>query len=494
MKKLFNKDILFLGFLSLLYLKLKTYLAYNGAFDFTYDQGRDLLEASKIVFEKNITLIGPTTGLPGIFYGPWWYYILSIPVLISGGNPTFVAIVFTFIGLATSIALYLFLRYITGSFILSAFFSYLSLVSSFWMLSPTFIWSPTLVPVFMTLLFFSFYNILKTKSTPYYFLYGLSSQIILQGEVAFGVMITLWTFLSILIYRKYLFTKNLVWTLIGIIILWIPQILFEIRNNFLETKAAVSYLHSPKIYGEEAVIYIRFLQRLDSYFNLFSQTFLYANNLLSFLLLSFFILTLIVVYKKPTFEKNIKTLVDYLLSLIIFSIIFFTFFKDRIWDYYLIGLPTTFVILAAIILKQSLKTYYLKVTSIIFIIIVLLLNLPNGLFSRFNETKITGGGMYINAQRVVNYIESQKPKNYSIYVYSPAIFDPPFDYLLYWYNRKGLIEKPKENQQIFYLIIREYSSKKYFNEGWYVDKTRDKSTLLEEKAFSGDIVLEKHTF
>ena len=94
----------------------------------------------------------------------------------------------------------------------------------------------------------------------------------------------------------------------------------------------------------------------------------------------------------------------------------------------------------------------------------------------------------------MDYIASQNPQNYTFYAYSPAIFDYPFDYLVYWYNRRGLLENPKKNQNIMYLVIREESSKKYHKGGWYGDKTRDKTVVLTRKEFPGDLVVEKHQF
>ena len=49
---------------------------------YTYDQGRDFLKVSEIILQKNITFIGPTTGIEGLFHGAWYYYILTIPFII----------------------------------------------------------------------------------------------------------------------------------------------------------------------------------------------------------------------------------------------------------------------------------------------------------------------------------------------------------------------------------------------------------------------------
>ena len=92
----------------------------------------------------------------------------------------------------------------------------------------------------------------------------------------------------------------------------------------------------------------------------------------------------------------------------------------------------------------------------------------------------------------MDYISGQNPQNYSIYAYSPAIFDYPFDYLIYWYQKRGLIQKPRDSEKLIYLIIRDDDKHAYLTRGWYGDKTKDKTTLLDRKEFPGQLILEKH--
>src|SRR3972149_7755166 len=75
----------------------------KGLFAFNYDQGRDFLAVSKIIWEKDLVLIGQTTGLSGIFYGPWWYYFLAPVVFVSGGDPQKVACFFSFLGILSTV-------------------------------------------------------------------------------------------------------------------------------------------------------------------------------------------------------------------------------------------------------------------------------------------------------------------------------------------------------------------------------------------------------
>ena len=92
----------------------------------------------------------------------------------------------------------------------------------------------------------------------------------------------------------------------------------------------------------------------------------------------------------------------------------------------------------------------------------------------------------------MDWLISQNPTNYSIYSFSPAIFDYPFDYLIYWYTKQDLFEKPQDNQKLMYLIIRESSTDQYLKSGWYGDKTKDRTQILERQEFPGDLVIEKH--
>ena len=50
---------------------------------FLFDQGRDYLVVKEIVLNHKLTLIGASTGLHGIFSGPFWYYLLTIPSLFA---------------------------------------------------------------------------------------------------------------------------------------------------------------------------------------------------------------------------------------------------------------------------------------------------------------------------------------------------------------------------------------------------------------------------
>src|SRR3989344_6497659 len=128
---------------------LKLPFTSQGFFAFTYDQGSDFLKVAQIIYDGKIMLIGPTTGLQGIFYGPWWYYFLSPLLYLSGGDPQKVSIFFAVLGIFTTLGIYFFIKYSTKSIPIAFGLSLIAAMSSTWMLGPTLIWSPSLVPPLM---------------------------------------------------------------------------------------------------------------------------------------------------------------------------------------------------------------------------------------------------------------------------------------------------------------------------------------------------------
>src|SRR3989304_9348625 len=71
---------------------------------FWYDQGRDALIIWKLWHEGKFFLIGPVTGLAGIFLGPLYYYLIAPLYLIGGGNPIYPVV---FLAFLSTIAIFL---------------------------------------------------------------------------------------------------------------------------------------------------------------------------------------------------------------------------------------------------------------------------------------------------------------------------------------------------------------------------------------------------
>src|SRR3989344_8920019 len=65
----------------------RIFITANNNFIFNMDNARDMVEVREMVVLSKLRLIGQTTSIDGVYYGPFWYYLLSIPFLLSFGNP-----------------------------------------------------------------------------------------------------------------------------------------------------------------------------------------------------------------------------------------------------------------------------------------------------------------------------------------------------------------------------------------------------------------------
>lgn len=466
----------------------------RGFFAFAFDQGKDFIEVSKIIYEGNLTLIGPNTGLPGIFYGPSWYYFLAPILLISGGDPKKVAIFFSFIGILTVFGLYFVLKILTKNVFVSFSFALIAAMFGSWMIGPIFIWSPSLAPLLMLFFIYLIYRIQNKPKSVYYFLLGVVTIIIGDMAAAYGISILLSVILLPIFFGKYFFRKEYLYTLLGIIITISPRIIFELRNDFLMTRSFTAYLKEPIVHGESFNFVQRFINNSDLFLGLLSDTIARSNKLILVILFIPLVFLMIYLAKDKKIMKKLvaDSLIRYLLFLLTFLLIIFSIYKDIVWDYYLIGLPVIFTVLLAKIFGYLISSKIIKIYSILFLVILILININTNIFSTFKITWEGGDSEYRNQKMVMDYIAFQKPTDFTIHSYSPAIYDHPFNYLINWYQKKGLLNEPKEDQNLMYLIIRDDEKQTYLSNGWYGDKTKDNTNILERKEFPGGLIIEKH--
>lgn len=493
--KKYSLEILFIIFLLIVNILLKVPAQAQGIFAFATDQGRDLLEVSKIIYDHKFTLIGPTTGLPGIFYGPWWYYFLSPILFVSGGDPQIVALFFSAFSIITTLLLYFLIKYITKNVLIALVLTIAASMSSTWFGS-TSIWSPSLVPFLTISYIFIIKKIFETNGTIYYFLLGLTLLLILDGETAFGISIIAFQLFGIILFRKKFLNKKLYLTILGALLILAPRILFDLKHDFLITKSIINYLHNPVIHATELTFTNRLMIRSSQIFSIITESLFESHKLVALIFTLLVIaLFLYILRKKKVFTIFKKDLLlHYLIFLFIAILIMFSIFKDNVWDYYLIGLPVIFICILAKIFEYLYKITSLKPVTILLFSGLLIFSFNKEILNFGNITWQGDDATYKNPKAAMDYLVSQNPTNYSFHAYSSSIFDYPFDYLIYWYTKKGILKSPKANQKDMYLIIRDDNTHRYFKGGWYGDKTKDKTQILDRKTFNGNIILEKHKF
>ncbi|MBI3282722.1 hypothetical protein HYZ70_01460, partial [Candidatus Curtissbacteria bacterium] len=338
MKKI---EILSFGLILIVAALLRFPLVAQGFFAMTYDQGRDLLAVADIVENANPTLIGPTTGLPGIFYGPWWYYFLSPIFFAAQGNVQVIALTFAAIGELTVILFFFLVKKVTQNTLLAIVAAGTAALSGPFITSSSQIWSPSLVLPLMTAYIFSLYKIFQRPRPIWFLLLGLSCAFTADSGAAFGIVLTVATVLAAVVFRANFLKKDFPFFFLGLFLVLLPRVIFDIRNDFLITKSVLNWIAAPNIYQQKLSILERAVVRLDLFYLDFSQTFSQSDKVRGVIPLAVFLLLFVTNFKRLI--KN--SLFKFLLSVLFLIYLAFTLYPDAVWDYYLAGLPAIFIFL-----------------------------------------------------------------------------------------------------------------------------------------------------
>lgn len=219
----------------------------HGTLDFHTDIARDFLLFEDIYFGHHITLLGPRSGgISGVFHGPLWLY-LSIPAYaIGNGNPVVVAWFWVLLYIFSIGLVYYVVQKLSEestAYIASAIYAVSTANAVHSMFNP--FGAVILAPVFFLLL----YRYLTNGGFQTLSLLIFTLGIMIQFQMAFaGPMLVLSApliFYAIYKRRSY---KDIV--AYGFLVIPLSTfIVFDLRHDFLQTRAVISYLSG----GENAV-------------------------------------------------------------------------------------------------------------------------------------------------------------------------------------------------------------------------------------------------
>ncbi|MFZ2153354.1 MAG: glycosyltransferase family 39 protein [Microgenomates group bacterium] len=342
---------------------------------FYYDQGRDAQVASDIISLKNLPTIGPTTGIKGLYLGPFWFYLITPGYLFGQGDPSIASYFIAFIESLTIPLIFYFVStaYSQNSAYLASTiwaFSHYLIRSSRWFSNP----SP--LPTFVLLIMLLTYHLIKFKKFDYLpliaLLLGLSLQLEAASAVFFiPILITIFL-LNISVIKK---IKPLDWlkSIFAFFILLLPQLAFDIKNNFFITKNLLGFISGSvnsatgKTWGVPNLTFI--FDRFKIYYQyLFSK--IDTNvTVFSLFFLAIFLVGTYLLYRKYSSDVFFQ-IIFYWLAVPLFLLLFFVGNYGQLYDYYLTGFFPAFIILISLtfsLLSSSLAYLLLPLFAIYFI-------------------------------------------------------------------------------------------------------------------------------
>jgi len=213
---------------------------------FLEDEGRDMLIVKRMLDTKRPVLIGPQTSTGNMYLGPLYYYLITPALVLSNMQPVGPAIFIALSGIATVYLLYQLISSWYGekvAIVTSFLYATLPEIVSFSRNS----WNPNLVPFASVLSLFLLNQLIFKKTTTKYLhwlglgaVFGLLIQLhyMVIVFIAWEVLLVIITYLKDL---KKLFL-GLGLTLLGFLFVMSPFIVFELRNNFVNTQALTKFV------------------------------------------------------------------------------------------------------------------------------------------------------------------------------------------------------------------------------------------------------------
>lgn len=459
--RFFKRELLWLSLIILVGLFLRLQGIFTNSFAFTYDVGRDMLAIDNIINSGKIPLIGQTTGLSGLFYGPWWYYILTPAFILSAGNPAGVAFFMVLSGIATVVLGFKLGKRIGGT-LLGLMFASLISFSPVMIGLTSQIWNPNLMPLFIVIFMHYLYSIFlsleekKDVGVMRPLLIGLSLGIILDLEVVFGLLFLIGAIISIIIsLDKRIKLKNYPFIILGFVMIMSPRIIFELRHNFLMTNAFLTFIGKTLASSGENKSSLVPLTGINALYRNWMETFSTGNLLSGFALMFLTIFGLIFLYKKMKREE--KFLLKIQLIILATFLIGLSFFPGDIWNHYIVGIPVLFIFILSIavskILHYSKRIKFLTI-CIIVPCLISFVN-PIRIINDYQRPLWTGdASVYRNQLEIIDYVYREaRGKEFKYVVYTPPVHDYTYQYLFKWYGLNNYKYLPSEKSNLAFIIL-----------------------------------------
>lgn len=417
---------------------------------FYFDQGRDAQVIWDFIHKGEFFLIGPTTGIEGIFRGPWYYWLITPFYWLGGGNPVWPAV---FLALTTVAALFVMFQLAdkiagrTAAFVslIIGSFSFFFVLAARWLSNPT--------PMFLIsmLLLYSMFLVMEGKRWAWIaiaFLAGMAMQFGSATEVflfpAIGIF-ALWQ------RKKLPGKKILLLSVSALAITVLPQVVFDLKHSGVLSTAIKNFLFQEETF--KSSLWDVAKQRADFYLGVFGSKLFPSTGEYRkwFIYGGVFALLATVKYWKAN-KYFLTTLLIFSAPLL--GMLFFQGNKGNVYDYYFTGYYFVFVLVFSSIFAYISKNTLGKVALVAFLYLFLSDNLPitrNYINDRGEgENTINFGNQMRTLSWVYKDLGECRKFNQDAYV--PPVIPYSYDYLFTWYGTKKNCPPVSEQVDLLYTL------------------------------------------
>jgi len=414
--------------------------------NFNYDQGRDALVIWDLIHTHKFFLIGPTTGLPGIFRAPYYYYLITPFYWFGHGNPVWPFVFLVFLSVAAIALIYQLGKKIqdrtTGIFAaVIATFSLNIILASQWLSNPT----PMLL--LSLILVWSMIKVTEGKKWAWPIIATVSG----LSLFSFGSSGEFFYFPALLIFIIWQWKnrpdfKNLILSIILFLSTFAPLVLFDFKHqhilfhNLFGTFGMGSGSFQFPTWG-----FIK--TRTANYFDIFTNKIFQSKNTLNLIALGVTGISFLAFLLK--LFKNIKFRV--ILLLLLTATVGLYFYQGNygiLYDYYMTGYYLIFVLFFAVILGQIWKLKILgKIFIICFFYLFFVNNIPTTLGTINNNCSAPTSICFTDQKKAIDWIyKDAGTKDFNVDEYVPPVIPYSYNYLFTWLGNTYYHRLPVESQ------------------------------------------------
>lgn len=468
---------------------------------FWFDQGLDLVLVKQLVVDHHLSLTSRYSGLAGVLMGPLWTWVLSIPFILGRGDPAANTVFFPVISLAAAILGYrLFKDSMSGEsrlfYLILFVFSPVVIAASQIASSPN-----PLSFLFIFYIWFLYQIAIEGRS---FFLWPLLllTGIFFQLEIGFALFALPTTFVVLLVFKKWRFLWSRYFWL-GIFLLgltFIPQILFDIRHNFLISRGVIEFLTggNNSLYSLHNSLPIRFVERGKSFWEDFSRMVLFIKPwYLAGLMLLLTVVGWVLKRRELVWLKLLAvTLGSFYVG--------FSLYPGPFWEWYREGLPIIYILLIAIGLGEVWQRFKLARLVVIILLAVYIFQGSQGGVGGNDNANLK------NQMAVLDYIYiTAKDQRFSYFAYTPPVYDYVWAYDFWWYGQRkygylpsnwqmtvpllGIgkqLTPPGPNEGLFFVILEPNRERPWEPSGWLSTYIKY-GKVLDRREFPGGIIAEE---
>jgi len=509
------------AFIFLLGLAMRSPEILAGNYLFGFDQGQNYMRAYDIAVNHKLTLIGAevgsgSAGVPGLFHGPGFYYLLAVMLLLFKGDPYGGLVLMWVAGVATMLVVFLTARKMFGEKV--ALVS-LFLVSIAPLLAPQsrFVWGPHVGSLFIALYFYALYRMAE-KSWLWTFLTCFLAGILYHFELAIAVPLLFVAAIALVYYR--LFNRRIIAAAIaGVVLSLCPMLLFEVRHGFMATRGIIHNVTTKKEVKTDDLEAqkqgdFHLAQKQYQFIANFRDTFVFEYGKVPPNLYMLFLGVLaLVTIRGVTMGENsrVKKYFGLLGLSVPATILVFLPLRGAIWPYYLIHLHFVYIYALAyatvtIWSRAARLSRHLPLLVAYFaasgFLLFFGLSMLQGTVARLKLNWLVdyydyGGKDKIKGKRaIIDYVYADAAgKPFSVFVFMPPVYTWPYDYLFLTYAKEKYGYVPSsEKKGIAYMIIEMDGTKPWSYKGWLETVIKDGTPVWERYLMPSDHVLQKRQF